>query len=86
MVNAVLLRYEGDGTGTLVAVRYEPGVTRMPVTGDRIPMEGDDVGAIVLRTGRGARIDNHEHVGGAVATRIRAEGFGSIVGVPIVVD
>ncbi len=86
VVDAVLLRYEGDGTGTLVAVRYEPGETRMPVTGDRISTEGDDVGAIVLRTGHGARIDNHEHVGGAVATRIRAEGFGSIVGVPIVVD
>ncbi|AII08548.1 MULTISPECIES: GAF domain-containing sensor histidine kinase [Rhodococcus] len=86
VVNAALLRYEGDGTGTLVAVRYEPGVTLLPVTGDRISTAGDDVGAIVLRTGRGARIDNHAHVGGTVATRIRAEGFGSIVGVPIVVD
>ncbi|MFC9762031.1 ATP-binding protein [Rhodococcus jostii] len=86
VVDAVLLRYEGDGTGTLVAVRYEPGESRMPVTGDTISTEGDDVGAIVLRTGHGARIDNHAHVGGAVATRIRAEGFGSIVGVPIVVD
>ncbi|SED08781.1 Histidine kinase-, DNA gyrase B-, and HSP90-like ATPase [Rhodococcus koreensis] len=86
VVNAVLLRNDGDGTGTLVAVRYEPGVTGMSDTGDRIPMEGDDVGAIVLRTGRAARIDNHEHVGGEVATRIREGGFGSIVGVPIVVD
>ncbi|MFC0451250.1 DUF4118 domain-containing protein [Rhodococcus jostii] len=86
VVNAVLLRYEGDGTGTLVAVRYESGITRMPVTGDRIPTAGDDVGAIVSRTGRTARIDNHAQVGGAIATRIRAEGFGSIVGVPIVVD
>ncbi|QYB06609.1 DUF4118 domain-containing protein [Rhodococcus sp. USK10] len=86
VVNAVLLRDDGDGTGTLVAVRYEPGITGMSDTGDKIPMEGDDVGAIVLRTGRAGRIDNHEHVGGEVATRIREGGFGSIVGVPIVVD
>ena len=32
VVNAGLLRFEADGTGYVVAVRYEPGITRMPVT------------------------------------------------------
>jgi signal transduction histidine kinase len=86
VVNAGLLRFEADGTGVVVAVRYEPGVASMPVTGERIPLGGDDVGALVLRTGRAARIDNHENTAGPEAARIRAGGIGSIVGVPIVVE
>ena len=58
----------------------------MPVTGDRIPLAGDDVGARVLHTGRAARIDNHADVGGPEAERIRVAGIGSIVGVPVIVD
>jgi signal transduction histidine kinase len=86
VVNAGLLRYEPDGTGFVVAVRYEPGITTMPVTGEHIPLVGDNVGALVLRTGRAARIDDHDDASGPEAARIRAEGVGSIVGVPIVVD
>ena len=86
VVNAGLLRYEADGTGYVVAVQYEPGITNMPVTGEHIPLGGDDVGALVLRTGRAARIDNHDNASGPEAARIRAEGIGSIVGVPVVVD
>jgi signal transduction histidine kinase len=86
VVNAGLLRYEPDGTGLVVAVRYEPGITTMPVTGERIPLGGDDVGALVLRTGRAARVDNHDDASGPEAARIRAGGIGSIVGVPINVD
>jgi signal transduction histidine kinase len=86
VVNAGLLRYEPDGTGFVVAVRYEPGITMMPVTGERIPLGGEEVGALVLRTGRAARIDNHDDAPGPEAARIRAEGIGSIVGVPINVD
>jgi signal transduction histidine kinase len=58
----------------------------MPVTGEHIPLVGDNVGALVLRTGRAARIDDHDDASGPEAARIRAEGVGSIVGVPIVVD
>jgi signal transduction histidine kinase len=85
-VNAGLLRYEPDGTGYVVDVRYEPGITNMPVTGESIPLAGDDVGALVLRTGRVARIDSHEGVVGPEAKRIRDAGIGSIVGAPIVID
>jgi PAS domain S-box-containing protein len=86
VVNAGLLRFEADGTGYVVAVRYEPGVTTMPVTGEYIPLGGDDVGALVLRTGRAARIDNHDDAKGPEAARIRAGGIGSIVGVPVIVE
>jgi signal transduction histidine kinase len=86
VVNAGLLRFEPDNTGYVVAVRYEPGITTMPVTGERIPLGGGDVGAMVLRTGRAARIDDHEGAAGPEAARIRGGGIGSIVGVPINVD
>ena len=85
-VNAGLLRYEPDGSGCVVDVQYEPGITHMPVAGERIPLAGDDVGAVVLRTGRAARIDSHDNVGGPEAERIRAAGIGSIVGAPVVID
>jgi signal transduction histidine kinase len=85
-VNAGLLRYEPDGSGCIVDVQYEPGITNMPVAGERIPLAGDDVGAVVLRTGRVARIDSHDKVSGPEAERIRAAGIGSIVGAPIVID
>jgi uncharacterized protein YoaH (UPF0181 family) len=71
VVNAGLLRFEPDGTGFVVAVQYEAGITEMPVTGERIPLAGDDVGARVLHTGRPARIDNHAHAPGPEAERIR---------------
>ncbi len=86
VVNAGLLRFEPDGTGFVVAVQYEPGITGMPVTGERIPLAGDDVGARVLHSGRPARIDNHARVGGPEAERIRETGIHSIVGVPVIVD
>jgi signal transduction histidine kinase len=85
-VNAGLLRYEPDGSGCVVDVQYEPGITNMPVAGERIPLAGDDVGALVLRTGRVARIDSHDNVSGPEAARIRDAGIGSIVGAPIVID
>ena len=85
-VNAGLLRYEPDGSGYVVDVQYEPGITNMPATGERIPLAGDDVGALVLRTGRAARIDSHDGVIGPEAERIRDAGIGSIVGAPIVID
>ena len=70
VVNAGLLRYEPDGSGLVVAVRYEPGITKMPPSGERIPLVGDDVGARVLHTGRPARIDDHANTTGAEAERI----------------
>ena len=85
-VNAGLLRYEPDGSGCVVDVKYEPGIANMPVAGERIPLAGDDVGALVLRTGRAARIDSHDGVIGPEAERIRDAGIGSIVGAPIVID
>jgi GAF domain-containing protein len=54
--------------------------------GERFPLDGDHIGAMVLRTGRSARLDNHEHVSGVAAARIRELGVQCAVGVPIVVS
>jgi signal transduction histidine kinase len=86
VLNAGLVRYAPDGSGFAVAVGYEPGISKMPAPGERIPLAGDDVGAQVFRTGRAARIDNHATVSGPEAERVRAAGIGSIVGVPVIVD
>ncbi|MCI2424196.1 GAF domain-containing sensor histidine kinase [Saccharopolyspora sp. K220] len=79
-----LLRYEPDGTATLVSAHNEPGVTMPAET--PWPLEGENVAALVLRTGRVARMDSHEGAPGWAAARIRELGFHSGVGAPIVVE
>jgi signal transduction histidine kinase len=83
--NAVVWRYEADGSATLLAACDEPGAKKMPV-GDRFTLEGDNVAATVLHTGRPARMDNLDDAAGSAAARIRELGIRSAVGAPIVVD
>jgi len=61
----VLLRYEPDSHVTVLAHRTQDGNT-IPV-GTRVPVEGENVPAAVLRTGRPARIDKMERATGPVA-------------------
>ena len=83
--NASLFRYEPDGTALLLAAADEPGLQKMPV-GERFSLDGDNVAAMVRRSGRAARMGSHDHAAGAAAARIRALGLCSAVGAPIVVD
>jgi signal transduction histidine kinase len=83
--NAALFRYLDDGQGVIVAVHDEAGLPRMPV-GARMSMAGESVGAMVLRTGRAARLDSHERATGPTAALIRGLGLKSGVGAPIIVD
>ncbi|WP_429425871.1 GAF domain-containing sensor histidine kinase [Nocardia sp. GAS34] len=85
VVNASLVRYEPDGSGRFVAARDEPGLPTMPV-GERFTLEGENIAAMVLRTGGTARMDSHDHATGSAAARIRELGQRSGVGAPIVVD
>jgi signal transduction histidine kinase len=82
---AALWRYQPDGTAILVAARDEPGVTKMPV-GARFSLEGENVPAMVLRTGRPARVDSYENAAGSTAARIRELGLRGAVGAPVVVN
>jgi signal transduction histidine kinase len=80
--NASLFRYEPDGTALLVAAADEPGLRSMPV-GERFSLDGENIAAMVRRTGRAARMDSHEHASGPAAARIRELGLTSGVGAPI---
>ena len=53
---SALIRYQPDGASELLAARDEPHVTPMPV-GERFPLEGESVAAMVFRTGRPARME-----------------------------
>jgi PAS domain S-box-containing protein len=78
----VLIRYQADGNGTLLAALGESGFE----VGSRIPLIGESPAAEVRRTGRTARIDNFEHSSGPIAERLRASGLRSGVGAPIIVE
>jgi signal transduction histidine kinase len=79
-----LLRYEADGTATGVAGQGEPGV-KIP-EGERLTLEGENVSALVLRTGRPARMEIHEGTPGSIAAVLREQGIRCSVGAPIVVE
>jgi signal transduction histidine kinase len=83
--NASVWRYESDGAATLLAASDEPGAQKMPV-GKRFTLEGDNVAAMVWRTGRPARMDSHDNAAGSAAAQIRELGLRGGVGAPIVVD
>jgi signal transduction histidine kinase len=79
-----MLRYETDGTATVVAARSLPDI-QIPI-GTRLPVEGDNVVAIVRRTERSARMDGYADATGALAEFLRAFGVRSSAGSPIVSD
>src|SRR6202171_5652353 len=82
---SALWRYQSDGTATLLAALNEdPGLTKMHV-GGRVLLEGASISAMVLRTGRAARIDSFASAPGSAAARFRLLGLRVAVGAPIVV-
>jgi signal transduction histidine kinase len=85
--HTTLFRFEPDGAGLLIAGHHEPDPTNLAV-GQRFSLDGDSVAAMVLRTGRPARMDSHDHdnAPGPAADYIRRLGMRSGVGVPIMVD
>ncbi|HYZ30059.1 MAG TPA: GAF domain-containing protein [Thermoleophilaceae bacterium] len=79
-----MLRYEDDGTATVVADGgARPG--RGIHAGLRAPVEGENVTALVLRTGGPARIDYYAMAHGPLARIAREQGIASAVGCPITV-
>jgi signal transduction histidine kinase len=80
-----VFRYEADGGATVVGSYSRSGAQRIAV-GERLTLEGNNVAAIVFRSGRTARMDSYEGASGPVAARVRAAGLRSRVGAPIVVE
>jgi len=85
--HTTLFRFEPDGAGLLVAGHHESDRTKLAV-GQRFSLDGESVAAMVLRTGRPARMDSHDvdKAPGPAAGYIRELGVRSGVGVPILVD
>ncbi|GAB3828846.1 GAF domain-containing sensor histidine kinase [Dactylosporangium cerinum] len=81
---ANIIRYETDGTATAVAAWSRSGAA-IPA-GTNMPLEGRNVAALVLRSGRSTRIDNFADAPGALAALIREHGIRSTVGAPIYVE
>jgi signal transduction histidine kinase len=82
---AALFRYEIDGAATLLAGWDRPGLTKEPV-GERFSLERENLAAVVLRTGRAARMNGHDNAPGSAAANIQELGSCSGVGAPVVVD
>jgi PAS domain S-box-containing protein len=83
-----LLRYEDDGSVTIVGDWGEPDAGMLVgthVTLKRDGMGRESVAALVLHTGRLARIDDCAKAPGAVGAYARRLGIRSAVGTPIVV-
>jgi signal transduction histidine kinase len=80
--NAFVLRFEPDGTATVVASCGIADV-RMPV-GSNWTLEGDSVTAKVFRTGRPARMDGYRYATGPLAAALPSPEFSS-AGAPIVI-
>src|SRR3954447_15966295 len=79
-----MLRFEPDGTASLIAQSDTPWDP--PPLGFRFTLEGDNVIAPVLRTGRAARFDDWGSATGMVAEMARSLGIRSSVATPIVVE
>jgi signal transduction histidine kinase len=78
-----LMRYESDGTATVVASRGEP--TIVPA-GTRMALDGHNIVSLVRSSGRPARIEDYEDAPGSVAAIAREGGVHSAIGAPITVE
>ena len=79
-----MLRFELDGTATLVAQSQTPWDP--PPLGSKFTLEGENVVALVHRTGHAARMDDWATATGSVAAMADVLGVRSSVATPIVVD
>jgi signal transduction histidine kinase len=77
-----LARYEQDGSTTVVGAWGDHPF----VVGTKWPHEPATISALVLETGRPARIDDYAAIRGVIGAAARERGGGTAVGVPIVVN
>jgi signal transduction histidine kinase len=84
-VDCALVRDEGDGVAAVVAA-WGGAISAGLRVGTRLPVDGGDVIAFVLREGRSGRIDDYPAAAGSVAGGAGNDGVASAVGCPIVVS
>jgi signal transduction histidine kinase len=81
---AGMSRYEPDGTVTAIAGWGK--ASEIIPTGTRRKIGGTNLGTIIARTGRPARIDGLAGVSGPLGLAARERGIRSAVGTPIIVE
>jgi GAF domain-containing protein len=79
-----MVRFEGDGTATLVAAREPAGA--LLAVGTNMPLPRGTVIDWIFRTGQPARVDDYSQVEGPIGEALRGEGLGWAAGGPIIVD
>src|SRR6187399_3458161 len=79
-----MLRFESDGTATLVAQSDTPW--EPPPVGTSLALDGDNLVADVVRTGQAARMDDWTQATGSIAAMADVLGVRSSVATPIVVE
>ena len=79
-----ILRYETDGTATMVAGWSDAAIS-LPV-GERLPLDGENLASDVLRTGLPRRKEDYNDAPGAIAALSREVGIRSAVASPILVE
>ena len=80
-----LVRYEDDGTASVVGAWAQEGAPLMPVASIPLPLDGGTVAPRVQRSGRTVRVDDYSGLDDVLARRLREVGIRSAVGAPIVV-
>ncbi len=80
-----LVRYEDDGTASVVGAWAQVGAPLMPVASVPLPPDGGTVAPRVQRSGRTVRVDDYSGLDDVLARRLRGVGIRSAVGAPIVV-
>jgi signal transduction histidine kinase len=80
-----LVRYEEDGTASVVGAWAQEGAPLMPVASIPLPLDGGTVAPRVQRSGRTVRVDDYAGLDDVLARRLREVGIRSAVGAPIVV-
>ena len=79
-----MVRFEEDGTATLVAAREPVGA--LLAVGTNMSLPRGTVIDWIFRTGQPARVDDYSQVEGPIGEALRGEGLGWAAGGPIVVD
>ncbi len=80
--SANVLRYEDDGTQTVVGAWAASGAPWFP-GGDNVPIDGETVSGMMRRSGTPQRVDNYAGVRGQLVKRLREVGIRSAVGAPV---
>ncbi len=83
--NTMMIRYEPDGTSSIVARWGRSGQVILPV-GDRQPLGGRNLATMISQTCGPARLDYDGDVSGARVMRLAEAGLRSAVGAPIMIQ